>query len=427
MFHKLLNKYAWDAPQSIKRDINYVIFLLFAGYLWILPIAHTTTIRESLFFSLLFTTLWAAWRKGLKLTLPLLTAWLIYGAVAGVSLFYALDPVYSLKEIKNEIFYSMLVMLIAASWVRNEKALSKVIGLLIAGNVFLVCIGIIQVIHLQLSSPEKIVTAPLGIGVGKFSTYIILVIPVIIAQAVLSLKRNSFAAFSMFLLLCANLISLYFTINRAAWQSLVIEFVLIFFLLWYCRVLLFSPKILIGIGVILSLLAIFFSFSSVIQRSAHIKNPNISISGKVYQSLSDDPRLDYWGAAIKNIAERPLSGGGFGRETFKMLNEVFYKTKSHGWHAHNMFLNKGVQMGIPGIVAFCVLLGAALRKMWLIMKNGSANGASVIYAVAGIAMIAGMIIKNLTDDFFIRDLGWLFWLVTAAIIGAFRRGEQSRQ
>lgn len=427
MFHKLLNKYAWDAPQGIKREINYFVFLLFAGYLWILPIAHTTTIRELLFFSLFFTTLWAAWRKGLKLTLPLPTAWLIYGAVAGVSLFYALDPVYSLKEIKSEILYSMLTMLIAASWVRNEKALSKVVWLLIAGNVFLVCIGIIQVIHLQLSSPEKILTAPLDIGVGKFSTYIILVIPFIIAQAIMSLKRNSFAAFSMFLLLCGNLIALHFTANRAAWQSLVIEFVLISFLLWYCRGLLFSPKILIGVGVILSLLAIFFSFFVVIQRSTNIKNPNISISGKVYRSLSDDPRLDYWSAAVKNVAARPLSGGGFGREAFKVLNEDFYKKNPHGWHAHNMFLNKGVQMGIPGIAAFCFLLGSALRKMWSIMKNGFANGASVIYAVAGIAMIAGMIIKNLTDDFFVRDTGWLFWLVTAAIVGAFRKGEQSKQ
>ncbi len=419
-----LDKYSWTPLPGISKRLSLIAFMLLAGYVWILPIAHTTTVREIFFFSLLSITLWAAWRKGFKLTLPLLTAWVIYGAVAGVSLFYALDPVYSLKEIKNEIVYSMLVMLIAASWVRNEKALEKVVWLLIAGNVFLVCMGIIQVIHLQLSFPEKIATAPLDIGVGKFSTYIILVIPVIIAQAILSLKRNSFAAFSLFLLLCANLIPLHFTINRAAWQSLAIEFVLIFFLLWYCRVLLFSPKILIVIGVILSLLAIFFSFSSVIQRSTYIKNPNISISGKVYQSLSDDPRLDYWGAAIKNIAERPLSGGGFGREAFKMLNEDFYKTKAHGWHAHNMFLNKGVQMGIPGIVTFCLLLGAALRKMWLIIRNSSTGSASVLYAIAGVAMIAGMIIKNLTDDFFVRDTGWLFWLVIAAIIGASRRDEQ---
>ncbi|WP_333654521.1 O-antigen ligase family protein [Dissulfurispira sp.] len=406
------------------KKLDHAAFMLLAGYIWILPVAHTTTIREFLFFSLLSVTLWAAWRKEIRLHIPMFNSWIIYTAISIFSLFYAINPIYSLREIWLEIGYSIITILIAAAWVKDEHAFSRTVRLLIIGNIFLVCSALIKGIYILLKSNNAMIaTAPFDIGVGKFSSYIILVMPFIWVQALLSLKRNLRIAFLLFLLIIVNIIALYFTANRAAWQALFIQIILIVCLLSYYRVLPSLKKVFLTASLCLLIVTIVLNLITLVQKSGFAIDENNFTAydiliGKVLKSLSDDPRLNFWQVAFKNIKEQPLSGGGFGREAFKLLNPEYAKTHAYAWHAHNMLLNKGVQMGIPGILAFCLLFVAALRKMWIICTNIKGQNDFIVYAIAGIAMIAGVIIKNFTDDLFIRDHAWLFWLITSAIISA---------
>jgi len=53
------------------KKLDHAAFMLLAGYILILPVAHTTTICEFLFFSLLSITLWAAWQKEIRLHIPM--------------------------------------------------------------------------------------------------------------------------------------------------------------------------------------------------------------------------------------------------------------------------------------------------------------------------------------------------------------------
>ena len=423
MFKRIYLNFVFDGVPGVPERLNYAVFLLFAGFLCILPTNHTVTVREMLFFSLLLITLWASWRKKLKLYMPMPTAWLLYTAIAFFSLAYALDPVYSLKEIRNEVSWSMLIMLITASWVRNERSLSRLIWLLISWNIFLVCLAVGLGEYLLISFGRRIASAPF-IGVGKFSTYIVIVLPLIAAAALQSLKRNSSVSLLLLLLLVFNLVALYFTDNRISWLCVITEFALMFGLIWRYNIVTVRRRGLFLIGSLVLMLLLVFNFATFgrfRQAKSFDETVTFITSGKMLKKFSRNLRIDLWDKAFENIKDAPFSGAGFGRETFKMLNPEFSKTHRQLEHAHNIFLDKGVQMGIPGVLSFCLLLWSAFREVTWPFKHDRGNRESIIYAIAGFAMIAGMIIKNLTDDFFVRDNAWMFWLITAAIIGACKK------
>ena len=127
---------------------------------------------------------------------------------------------------------------------------------------------------------------------------------------------------------------------------------------------------------------------------------------------------------MKNIEDRPLSGAGFGRNAYILLNYEYVKKHKLLDHAHNVFLDNGIQMGIPGLLVFCLLLWSAFREVAQPLRKNCGDDHTIIYSIAGVAMLAGMIVKNLTDDFFYRDNVWMFWLIMAAVIGARKKTER---
>ena len=45
---------------------------------------------------------------------------------------------------------------------------------------------------------------------------------------------------------------------------------------------------------------------------------------------------------------------------------------------------------------------------------------------AGLALVAGVVVKNLTDDFFVRQNALLFWSLVGAGLGAAAARQQAR-
>jgi O-antigen ligase len=70
-------------------------------------------------------------------------------------------------------------------------------------------------------------------------------------------------------------------------------------------------------------------------------------------------------------------------------------------------------MGIPGILAFVLLIAAAARRTWLRRRARQTDATAAMLSAACVALVAGLFIKNMTDDFFVRDQGYLFWMLMA--------------
>jgi O-antigen ligase len=130
-------------------------------------------------------------------------------------------------------------------------------------------------------------------------------------------------------------------------------------------------------------------------------------------SMSADPRFSIWPKATQYIERRPLTGYGFGRG---LLRERLPAEANHelAWHAHNLFLDLALQTGLTGLVLFGVLLAATLRQGLRFAADTSPAAAAC--GMVLIAVLAGMLTRNMTDVLFVRQNSLLFWGVTGVLL-----------
>ena len=113
-------------------------------------------------------------------------------------------------------------------------------------------------------------------------------------------------------------------------------------------------------------------------------------------SCPSDPRGDLWRFATARIAEHPWIGAGLGKWTSSEAFVVQFGDPML-MHAHNTFLNRALETGLPGLAAFVYLLGSVVVA-FLARRPERRSGHAAIGA-AGLALVAGVVVKNLTDDF----------------------------
>lgn len=381
-----------------------------ATYLLVLPIAHTIAVRHIAFYSLLLLTLWAVWRYRLRLYFPAAWVWAVYAVIALFSVMYAIDPAYSLSEVKRELGYGILVLVLAASWVRSTEALSRMVGIVVAGNLLMAGYAVFSIVVSGLG--QSYLQEGSFSGVGMFSTYLITVFPFIAAYALQLKDTHKTMYYLLLAVLALNVVALYFSGNRAGLVSLLVELLLAVYLLRDSIFLPAQRRVLIGIIV----LAV--ALSGLLVKQANDRN--VLLQSELGSTAADEPdqRWKIWHVAVENIRAHPLIGAGFGREAFRLRNPEFFKENTNYWHAHNVLLNKGVQMGIPGMLAFLGLIFVVLRAVWIACVRCETTSPLHAYATACMVMMAGVLIKNMTDDFFVRDGALLFWVLTGAVLGA---------
>lgn len=89
-------------------------------------------------------------------------------------------------------------------------------------------------------------------------------------------------------------------------------------------------------------------------------------------------------------------------------------------HAHNIFLNTLLQTGVVGLLLQCALffmLARAYRLRWR---------RDPWLASAGIALVIGMLCKNMTDDFMWQSTMLMFWMQAGLLLGRLERAHSVR-
>jgi O-antigen ligase len=368
-----------------------------ALYVVILPISGTTALRSIAFALLVVLTLRQVLLGRLRLDLPLRWPWAVYAAVALCSVFYAVDAAYTLSEIRVEIGYDLAIFVIAASWFRDRGSFGDMARMLVAANLVFIA-----------GSAWSALTGP-GIpqgawhsGVGATATAIATELPWIAIMAVRAASERKQGTTLFLAALCvANLGALALTMNRQGWLSLIVSLAVAAILAGRAF---WTPHRALAVATLSALLVMLFALQLHQRASDETAAP---------QTVDSDVRWPLWRFTMDRISERPWTGGGFGRESFKLQFPDYYRTHPQLWHAHNMVLNKGIQMGIPGMAAFLAL--------WLTLAAACSKGLKVpgmrSWGIAALAMITGVFARNMVDDFFVRDLSLLFWLICGAFLG----------
>ncbi len=92
-------------------------------------------------------------------------------------------------------------------------------------------------------------------------------------------------------------------------------------------------------------------------------------------------------------------------------------------HAHNTFLNRALETGLAGLAAFVYPAGFGRHRVPARRAERRPDTAAI--GAAGLALVAGVIVKNLTDDFFVRQNALLFWALVGAGLGAAAAARRS--
>lgn len=373
-----------------------LLLLSFALLLIILPFPGTIAIRM-LTLTLAFFIAWRIWwvQRPHNEPLPgkrIIGFWVV---VCLLSLTYAVDPVYSLKEMKSELLNSLAAFFAFFVIAGNPERARYLVRALAVG---LVIIGGWAAIAWVVNGFSWNESGRYG-GVGIFASYLVTIFPAMVWLAYSETTpfwRRTALALLPFILLLA-----FATGQRAVWPALALEI----FLCWYILVdlgKLAKPRI--AWAWILLVVAAFTATVMFLSNEHRFQGNSVD--------MMSDTRVAFWPSVVENIAGHPMSGGGFGRQAMAKAYPELIPENRWLWHSHNIFLNYGLSMGFPGILAITLVFGFWARHFWQAIRYRHA-----LAGMVGLALVIGVLLRNQFNDFFIRDMSLLFW----AQIGLFAR------
>jgi len=367
-----------------------------AVLLFILPFPGTVTLRLLALAAGLIVCAWS-WREQGFPQIPAKAALLLWWACALLSLATAVDPAYSVGEIKNEIGYAMAAYLGFITLTRTRADAGFFVMALILGSLVLAAFALSEYFSSDSTYWNE---RGFASGSGGYSTYLLALLPALLWTGSMPWHKHRWS-------LIAGLIALQLIVavlvgQRTFWLVFALQVLFALYLLRARGFIAIASTRVRAIGVtaiIVSALAI---------AGAAARRDTIG--------WTQDPRLTIWPAVAARILDHPLAGKGFGRETMKKAYpELLNRKNPDVWHAHNLFLNYGMSMGIPGMIAILLLFFALLRKFWELSR--AEDRVIAMAGISGVLLVIGVVARNLTNDFFQRDLALLFWSIAGMLLG----------
>ena len=375
------------------------------GLAAVMPFAHTGRIQSALLAAAIAGWLgrWSCdpgfrWtRTPVDLPMALLVAW---GIVALVT---AVDAAYSAREIKNELVTQAVLFVLGVSVAHRARDVAAlawavaVAGLVMGGYaVWQFDWRLDTVLDTVLTRAVR--TVSFTSDSIFLSSYLVLAIPVVFFLALEVRHRAArFAAWSIWFVLILALVS---TVTRAAWGAVLVQ------LLIYGAVL--NRRVLVGWCLLAAAVVVAFLAVPSFQQT---------IVGSGW--FQDSGRLVYWSHIIPHVADRPLTGFGYGQETpdraFPGIRQATPAIDST--HAFNSFIEIMLELGLVGLGVFCWVLWRVGATVWRTIRTGGRDSADRTLLVCILMILVGFIIRNQVDHLFRDAPGHLFWILMGLGVG----------
>jgi O-antigen ligase len=370
--------------------------LPFAALVFILPFPGTVALRL-LCLAAAFALALLAWRRLDPPPVPAKPALLVWASIAAASVFYSFDIGYSAAEFKNEVAYASMAYVAFFSFARGERELRALLVALAAATAAIAAWGLANTLRTGLW-PEN---AAHG-GSGSTATFFCVAVPLLGLALVVTRNRRAGALIGIVLALA--LLAAVATRQRVQWPLFWAQFVMGMALLHWSGTVRWSRIRLAAAICAATLIATLALASAQIWRedTGHVR--------------AVDSRPAAWPAVIAAVARTPWYGAGFGRQAMRKGHPEIVSEDPLFWHAHNSFLNAAVSMGIPGAAALLFLFGTFAALYWRLVRSPDRLGR--LLGIAGLLLLTGVIGRNLTNDFFVRDGALMFWALNGALLGA---------
>jgi len=100
-----------------------------------------------------------------------------------------------------------------------------------------------------------------------------------------------------------------------------------------------------------------------------------------------------------------------------MLRAALRKDLNDGslWHSHNLALDAALQSGLIGVALLGALLLLTLRRGW--RDSHSDDAAAAACGAAVVAVVVGLVMRNMTDYLWVRQNALLYWGIVGGLLG----------
>jgi O-antigen ligase len=333
-------------------------------------------------------------------------AWAVWAAL---SLVWSIEPERSLKELRNEMFYAALALWACFIGAQVRQAAKIMMPTIAAGAVAVCAVAVyhftIAMYYLQ-GDFTRYLSGWHG-GPGAHSSVLLVLLPLgLMTVWYAAEKRVRWLALAGIAISLLFLASAYTTLNRAVFLAMGVQLAMMAGLV-VLRQHGFSKRA-IGRAAVIGMLFLATAAVAVL----YLQGRRVELGGR---QLEADTRLLLWPKVFSLISERPWTGYGFGRGLLREpLGQVLGTQDPNLWHAHNLVLEALLQLGVPGLMLLLWLLGATVRVGWLASRKDDRRTAAC--GIALVAIVAGMIVRNMTDTLFVRQSALLYWGVVAVLL-----------
>ncbi len=332
----------------------------------------------------------------------------LYAACAALSLLSAVDPAYSLGELRAEVGKGLIIYYTGVHFVGDEAHLRQCWSALLWATGIMAVAGIVFfAYHGGSLVGHQVRAGSLHSGYGTFGTFLVTVWPFVLLMPRAFPSRRLVRLWPA--LAAVTLASAYVTYNRAAWAGMLVQ-VGLWLVVLAKRRLRWS---LIGGALCLAVLGALLLAPGT-RHGEHWKRLWAQPE-KVGGTAGDLASL--WQFSFRHLAKSPFVGIGLGRHSFSKAFPDFRHTHQPLlWHAHNMFIQLALETGVQGMAAILLIMTLLVVCLWPHAPPAPGD-LPRLFGAATVLMVVGFAVRNLTDDFFVDDSALLFWLIAGLAMG----------
>ena len=319
---------------------------------------------------------------------------------------------------KSEVLTPLLALFVFYALTKNQTDARRWLLALLLG-----LIGLSAMVTLNVFDPVDVVTMPAFGGIGPYSTWLITLCPLLPLAWNLNLAKPRITRSLTIVAMALILISAFLTTNRAIWICFALMLAMFAWLLFMLadqdRRKLGKLAALVIVGGAL-FAALFFAATELRFKG---KPPG---EGGTIEMVTHDNRGVIWREAVALIAEKPFTGYGVGRDVLeKTMSARFTEPldKALFIQGHNIVLNQFLQIGVLGAVLILAVFFSLIHAF-----AGMLRGTAVmrIAGLCGLLLVTGVFVRNMVDDFFIRQNAILFWAIVGMLLGLGSRRIESQ-
>jgi O-antigen ligase len=411
-----------------KAMIKKILWVFIIGCVFLLPFLSQDAFKvETHFLYMVLSILLSglaistkAYLRDYNILAPLL-AWL---AIVFVTSIYSAYPQAALSEAPYFLFYAVVFIIVAGLDIGKKKQIALT---LILSSFFISVWAILQyffyfdkfipyitMLDLSFTKKEFLYISDIAARQRVISVF---VTPNLLAAYLAMInfiiigfcftRKNRWAVSLLSLLFIINCCAIWLTCSLSASASLIFG-ILLFFILFsmkdeqgnksFSR---WAPFLCIGV---LILFAVLFTRRFLYE------------SGTDSLSLSLQGRLEFWNAALRAIADRPLRFSGL--NNFGFLYRIYAPyAKFESTMAHNLFLQLWIEVGVYGLLVFIWFLLMITRNAIRSIFKADTPFNFAVFQLCIFSALFAFLVHNMADfSFFVPQAAIIWWILCALLI-----------